>query len=86
VHLGGAKVAGILLTLDGAGGADLLRLVAPRRAIPIHFDDYTRFRSPLSEFREAVVRGGRLGGTEIVFLERGETYTIPPEQLARRAS
>lgn len=83
VHLGGTRIAGITLTLDGPGGAALLRMVAPRAAIPVHFDDYTVFRSPLSEFREAV--GGRSGSTEIVYLGRGETYHLPPPQRSRRA-
>lgn len=83
LHLGGTRVAGIQLTLDGRGGASLLRLVAPRTAIPVHFDDYTLFRSPLSELREAV--GSRTAGTEVVYLGRGETYHLPPGQRSRRA-
>jgi L-ascorbate metabolism protein UlaG (beta-lactamase superfamily) len=83
VHLGGTRIAGVLLTLDGPGGASLLRLAAPRAAIPIHFDDYTLFRSPLSEFREAV--GSGTGRTEVVYLGRGETWHLPPRQRSRRA-
>jgi L-ascorbate metabolism protein UlaG (beta-lactamase superfamily) len=50
VHLSGTRIMGILLTMDGGQGADLVRLVAPRMTIPVHTDDYSVFRSPLSGF------------------------------------
>lgn len=50
VHLGGTRIMGILLTMDGQQGADLVRLVQPRMTIPVHTGDYTVFRSPLSDF------------------------------------
>jgi L-ascorbate metabolism protein UlaG (beta-lactamase superfamily) len=74
LHLGGTRVAGILLTMDGAQGAQLLRLVRPRTAVPIHIDDYTVFRSPIGDFREAVADGGV--DSEIVYLDRGETFAF----------
>lgn len=58
VHLGGTRIAGLLLTMDAAQGVELLRTVGPRVAIPIHYDDYTVFRSPLSDFVDAVGRAG----------------------------
>lgn len=72
LHLGGTRVAGILLTMDAAQGVAMLRLVRPRTAIPIHYDDYTVFRSPLSDFRDAVGRADL--DTEIVWLDRGDTH------------
>ena len=53
LHLGGTRVMGILVTMDGHEGVELMRLVNPRLAIPIHYDDYDVYKSPLSEFSEA---------------------------------
>jgi len=33
-----------------------LRTGAPREAIPVHYDDYTLFKSPLPDFRKAADR------------------------------
>ncbi|HVE97005.1 MAG TPA: hypothetical protein VNA67_08475 [Pseudonocardiaceae bacterium] len=41
---------GVLLTMDGRQGADLVLLVGPRMTVPVHTDDHTVFRSPLSDF------------------------------------
>jgi hypothetical protein len=49
-HLGGTRIMGVLLTMDGRQGAELVRLVEPRMTVPVHTDDYTVFRSSLSDF------------------------------------
>jgi len=54
LHLGGTQIFGMLLTMDAKQGVEMIRIVAPRKAIPIHFNDYHVFRSPLEEFIEAV--------------------------------
>jgi L-ascorbate metabolism protein UlaG (beta-lactamase superfamily) len=54
IHLGGTRIAGMLLTMNGRQGAEALRITDPEEAIPIHYDDYTVFKSPLSDFRQAV--------------------------------
>lgn len=74
IHLGGTRIAGILLTMDARQGVEALRVVAPREAIPIHNDDYTLFKSPLSDFRRTAERAGL--PTSIRYLERGETYRL----------
>jgi L-ascorbate metabolism protein UlaG (beta-lactamase superfamily) len=51
LHLGGTRLLGVTVTMDGRQGVQLLQIVRPKTAIPIHFDDYDRFRSPLSDFR-----------------------------------
>ena len=76
IHLGGTKVAGILLTMDGAQGVRALQVVRPRTAVPIHYDDYGVFRSPLSDFRSAVASASSLE-TEIRYVERGDTVAVP---------
>ncbi len=72
IHLGGTKIAGVLLTMDGRQGVQALRTIRPRRAIPIHYDDYGLFKSPLSDF-QAELTGARIDA-EIVYLQRGETF------------
>jgi L-ascorbate metabolism protein UlaG (beta-lactamase superfamily) len=75
VHLGGTTLpGGLVVTMDGAQGADLLETVRPRRAVPVHVDDYTVFRSPLSAFTDEVARRGM--GDRVRVVERGETVTF----------
>jgi L-ascorbate metabolism protein UlaG (beta-lactamase superfamily) len=74
VHLGGTRVAGILLTMDGGQGVDLLEMMEPRHAIPVHYDDYGRFKSPLSDFRVEVDR--RKPAAEICYVHRGQTRIL----------
>jgi L-ascorbate metabolism protein UlaG (beta-lactamase superfamily) len=73
-HLGGTRVLGVLVTMDAAQGIDAVRLVAPRAAIPIHYDDYTVFKSPLRHFTEAVEVANL--STEVVYLDRGDRYPL----------
>jgi len=78
LHLGGTRILGLMLTMDAAQGVRALQLIAPRRAIPIHYDDYTVFRSPLGDFKSAVEAAGL--ADKVTYLDRGETYTFqcPP--------
>lgn len=74
LHLGGTKMMGVLLTMDGKQGAQALKIIAPRTAIPIHYNDYTVFQSPLDDFKKAV-RKARLEG-KVKYLSIAETYTF----------
>ncbi len=74
LHLGGTRILGVMLTMDGRQGAEVLRLVAPRTAIPVHYDDYTVFRSPLADFRRAVHDAGL--DDRVHYLDRGDSYTL----------
>jgi L-ascorbate metabolism protein UlaG (beta-lactamase superfamily) len=78
-------VLGVLLTMDGRQGADLMRIVQPRLAIPIHYDDYPIFTSPLSNFQEAVSEAGL--SDRVHYLLRGDTFTFqtPHGRFARTA-
>ena len=46
VHLGGTRVLGIMVTMDGKQGVELMQIVQPNLAIPIHYNDYDVFKSP----------------------------------------
>ncbi len=72
LHLGGTRVVGMLVTMDGKQGVEALRIIAPSVAIPIHYNDYTVFKSPLEDFQREV----RAAGLEhrVRYLEHGETY------------
>jgi L-ascorbate metabolism protein UlaG (beta-lactamase superfamily) len=79
-HLGGTRIPGVLglgllVTMDGKQGAELLQLVAPRVTVPIHHDDYGMFTSPLQDFLDEVERRGLTG---VRPLRRGEQLLLPP--------
>jgi L-ascorbate metabolism protein UlaG (beta-lactamase superfamily) len=82
IHLGGTKVLGIMVTMDGKQGMETLRIVDPQQAIPIHYDDYDVFKSPLSDFQREVAAAGL--EQRVRYLDRGEEYTfrVSPEQRA----
>jgi L-ascorbate metabolism protein UlaG (beta-lactamase superfamily) len=70
LHLGGTRVLGLLVTMDGRQGVELLRMLRPKRAVPVHFDDYTVFTSPLSDFQAEVTAATDLE-TRVTYLDRG---------------
>jgi len=72
VHLGGTRVLGVLVTMDAEQGVAFLRLVRPRVAVPVHFDDYTVFKSPLKAFRTAVEEADL--DVDVRYLDRGDRY------------
>jgi L-ascorbate metabolism protein UlaG (beta-lactamase superfamily) len=88
IHLGGTSVLGLLVTMDGTQGVGLLKLLRPKVAIPIHFNDYTVFKSPLSDFQAEVRRAGL--ETEVHYLDHGDSYSFevpdPMEHMTKLAS
>jgi L-ascorbate metabolism protein UlaG (beta-lactamase superfamily) len=77
LHLGGSRMLGLVkVTMDGKDGVTLLRLIAPQRAIPLHYNDYDVYKSPLSEFERAAEASGL--APKIVYLKHGETYGFQP--------
>jgi L-ascorbate metabolism protein UlaG (beta-lactamase superfamily) len=81
VHLGGTRALGVLVTMDGEQGAGLVELLRPRVTVPVHHDDYTVFRSPLSDFVAAWERRGLPGRPRTV--ARGETVSLLPVRPGR---
>ncbi|HSH60572.1 MAG TPA: MBL fold metallo-hydrolase [Acidimicrobiales bacterium] len=78
IHLGGTRVAGILLTMDADQGVAALQLVRPRSAMPVHYDDYTVFKSPLEDFKLASAAANL--DTKIHYIGRGETCSFEPNR------
>jgi L-ascorbate metabolism protein UlaG (beta-lactamase superfamily) len=72
LHLGGTRVLGILVTMDAAQGVEATRLVDARLTIPIHYNDYTVFRSPLEDFMLAVEDAGL--ADRVRYLRPGDTH------------
>ena len=62
VHLGGTTLpGGLVVTMDGEQGCDLLAATRPRCAVPVHYDDYGVFKSPLEDFRTVARQPGARG-------------------------
>jgi L-ascorbate metabolism protein UlaG (beta-lactamase superfamily) len=53
-----------------------LQIIHPEKAIPIHYDDYDVFKSPLKEFANEVKAAGL--EQKVVYLGHGETYSFTP--------
>ena len=71
-HLGGTRILGILLTMDAEQGVEAIRIINPREVIPIHYNDYEVFKSPLEEFKRAVAEAGF--EDRVRYLSHGESY------------
>lgn len=74
LHLGGTEVMGVMLTMDGRQGVEMIRIVRPDHSIPIHFNDYDVFKSPLSDFQAEVAAAGLTD--QVTYLSHGDTYTF----------
>jgi L-ascorbate metabolism protein UlaG (beta-lactamase superfamily) len=81
-HLGGTQIMGILLTMDAEQGVEAIRIINPREVIPIHYNDYEVFKSPLEDFKKAVEAAGF--ADRVRYLSHGETYNfeIPASRVA----
>ena len=71
-HLGGTRVLGVMVTMDDQQGVEAIRLINPDTAIPIHYNDYDVFKSPLEDFKVAAEAAGLT--KKLVYLAHGETY------------
>ncbi len=74
LHLGGTRVMGVTVTMDADQGLELLQALKPPLAVPIHYDDYEAFKSPLSDFVSAVRNAGLEGLLRVV--QRGDTLAL----------
>jgi L-ascorbate metabolism protein UlaG (beta-lactamase superfamily) len=72
LHLGGTKVLGIMVTMDSRQGVEAIRIIGARTAIPIHYNDYTVFKSPLEDFKRVVAEADL--EDRVHYLSHGDTY------------
>lgn len=75
VHLGGTRLLGLLtVTMDGEQGARWTQAAGCATVIPIHYDDYTVMRSPLTDFQRAL--RDRDLHDRLHTIPRGATHTV----------
>jgi L-ascorbate metabolism protein UlaG (beta-lactamase superfamily) len=79
LHLGGTRILGVFkVTMDGKDGVRMMQIVKPKKTIPIHYNDYDVFKSPLAEFAREVKAAGL--EESVVYLSHGDTYTFTPRK------
>ena len=74
LHLGGTTIMGIMVTMDAMQGINMFKLIDPKKAIPIHYNDYDVFKSSLDDFKKEVKENGL--EKRIHYLSHGESYTF----------
>ncbi|HEX2053540.1 MAG TPA: MBL fold metallo-hydrolase [Actinomycetota bacterium] len=84
IHLGGTRIAGILLTMDAEQGVRCLQIVAPKTAVPIHYNDYTVMKDPLSAFKLKAEEASL--PTEIRFVSHGDVLELVSERAKQLAT
>ncbi|WP_049577502.1 MBL fold metallo-hydrolase [Nonomuraea sp. SBT364] len=83
VHLGGTRLLGLMtVTMDGEQGANWVDLIDPGTVVPVHFDDYTVFKSPLSDFRDHVEQAGL--ADRVAYVRRGQTLELSGRRARQR--
>ncbi|MEW6761930.1 MAG: MBL fold metallo-hydrolase [Pseudomonadota bacterium] len=75
LHLGGTRILGVLkVTMDGKDGVRMMQVIRPKKTVPIHYNDYDVFKSPLEDFAREVKAAGL--ERDVVYLAHGETYAF----------
>jgi len=74
LHLGGTRLMGILVTMDARQGLEALESINAHKTIPIHYNDYDSFKSPLHHFEQLVTLSGLQA--RVVYLHHGDKYTF----------
>ncbi|GAC1359071.1 MAG: MBL fold metallo-hydrolase [Ktedonobacteraceae bacterium] len=74
LHLGGTRIFGILLTMDAMQGIEAVKLMNARKNIPLHYNDYPVFKSPLADFKALVTMSGL--EDRVHYMDHGGTYTF----------
>lgn len=81
LHLGGTRLPagprlpfGLTVTMDGRQGAELVAMLTLPKVIPVHFDDYGVFASPLADFTREMRR--RDLADRIIEVPRGASVTV----------
>ncbi|HLM02642.1 MAG TPA: MBL fold metallo-hydrolase [Pyrinomonadaceae bacterium] len=84
-HLGGTQIMGVMLTMNDEQGVEAIKIIRPEKAIPIHYNDYDVFKSPLEDFKRAAEEAGL--SEKIIYLSHGETYNFEvPSSRRQNAS
>jgi len=78
VHAGGTTFLVTVVTMTGEQAVKAIEIIAPRTAIPIHYNDFSVFMSGLDDFKAAAERS--TSEAEFVYLSHGETYEFTAKQ------
>lgn len=83
IHLGGTTIPSpkmplLMVTMDATQGIQLMQLIKPDLTIPIHYDDYDVFLSPLEDFKKAVSSAGL--DDKVVYLDRADQFKFKVKQ------
>ncbi|KAI8935914.1 hypothetical protein NX059_007422 [Plenodomus lindquistii] len=83
IHLGGTTIPGpklplLMVTMDAKQGVQLMQLINPDLTIPIHYDDYEVFLSPLDDFKKAVREAGL--DEKVIYLDRKDQFKFNVKQ------
>ena len=84
VHLGRTTIPSpsmplLMVTMDAKQGLGLVKLINPDLTIPIHYDDYDVFLSPLSDFKKAMEEAGM--SDKVVYLDRGDQFRFEVKKV-----
>lgn len=85
-HLGGTRVVGVMVTMDDAQGVEAIKIINPEKAIPVHYNDYDVFKSPLDDFKRAAEAAGL--NEKMIYLAHGEThdFEIPASRRQKNSA
>jgi L-ascorbate metabolism protein UlaG (beta-lactamase superfamily) len=83
-HLGGTRVMGVMVTMDDEQGVEAIKIIQPDKAIPIHYNDYDVFKSPLEDFKRAAEAAGL--NDKMIYLAHGETHNFDIPGSRRKIS
>lgn len=77
IHLGGTTIPSpkmplLMVTMDAKQGLQLVQLINPDLTIPVHYDDYDVFLSPLEDFKKEMDEAGL--GDKVIYLDRKDQY------------
>lgn len=72
VHAGGTTLFVTVVTMTGEQAVRAVEITKPRRATPIHYNDFSVFRSGLDDFKKAAEKSS--ADTDFHYLRQGETY------------
>ena len=83
IHLGGTTIPGpsmplLIVTMDTKQGVELMHLINPDMTIPIHYNDYDLFLSPLDNFKKEVKKAEL--GAKVVYLDQKDQYKFLVKQ------
>lgn len=76
VHAGGTTLLGTVVTMTGGEAVRAVEIVNPRGAVPIHYNDYSVFRSGLDDIKRAAAASST--STQFHYLGHGETCRFQP--------